>query len=63
MRETVTAFYYAFLLCIAAWVFTETHSYVNQAALFGGMAIFGLLWIGFLGWLAHWLWHRFRANG
>ena len=63
MRGTVTAFYCAFLLCIAAWICTDTHSSVNQAAFWGGLAIFALLWIGFLGWLGRWLWQRFRANG
>jgi len=63
MRGTVTAFYCAFLLCIAAWVFTDTHSSLNQAAFFGVMAIFAILWIAFLGWLGHWLWQRYGANG
>ena len=63
MRGTVTAFYCAFLLCIAAWVFTDTHSSLNQAAFFGVMTIFAILWIAFLGWLGHWLWQRYGASG
>jgi hypothetical protein len=63
MRGTIIVLYFAFLLFIAAWVFTEAGSPLNQAAFFGVMIIFAILWIGFLGWLAHWLWHRIRANG
>jgi hypothetical protein len=63
MRIAINVLYFAFLLFTAVWAFTEPNSFWNSAAFAGITAIFGLLWIAFLGWAGHWLWQRFGASG